>query len=416
MSEAIDASLRPDEGRPRGARLAGVGLFLAVATTGANLLGYAFSVVLSRSLGPEQYGALAALLALGLVGSVPAVAMQLLVAREVARDDREGPAWLRLGAFAGVALLVLTWLVAPVVAGFLGLASVGGVLWLGVALLPTTVAGAAQGLLLGRRRIGALALSYLLMAGLRLVGGSVAAVAGTGVPGALALAAGGTLLACVAIVLLAEPGGLRSGWAAIGGPADRGRVTALLTVASSTAAILVLTNVDVILSRHYLTGRQSGHYGVAALFTKAAFWGPHFLAVFAFPYLSRHASRRGSMLVGLGLTGLIGAVVVGGSALAGGWVVSATVGDAYASSGALAPRFAVLGVLMAVLQFLLYAGLARRRRQVEVVVWAGIVVEVLAVATFWHGSMAQVVGAATAVCAVLVVVTGVVELRAESTA
>jgi O-antigen/teichoic acid export membrane protein len=414
MSEALDASLLPGDGRSRAFRLAGVGLFLAIATTGASLLGYAFSVVLSRALGPDQYGALAALLALGLVGSVPAVAMQLLVAREASLGDSEGPAWLRLGALAGLGLLALTWLLAPVISAFLDLSSVSGVLWLGVALLPTTVAGAAQGLLLGTGRIGALAVSYLLVAGLRFIGGCVAAIAGFGVPGALAMAAAGTAVAGIGIALLAVgPGGLGRPWRWSPGPTDRQRVTSLLTVASSTAAILVLTNVDVILSRHYLTGRESGLYGVASLFTRAAFWGPHFLAVIAFPYLSRHGSRRWSLLVGLGLTALIGTVVVTGSALAGSWIVSATVGEQYESAGALAPRFALLGVLMAVLQFLLYAGLARRRRQVEVIVWVGIAVEVVAVAVLFHGSMAAIVGATTAVCAVLVVVTGFVELQAE---
>jgi O-antigen/teichoic acid export membrane protein len=417
MAEALDASLLPDDGPSRAARLAGVGLFLAVATTGANLLGYAFSVVLSRALGPEQYGALAALLALGLVGSVPAVAMQLLVAREASRGDRDGPAWLRLGAYAGVGLLLVTWLLSPVVSSFLGLSSVAGALWLGVALLPTTIAGAAQGLLLGSRRIGALALSYLLVAGLRFLGGCVAAIAGFGVPGALAMAATGTLAACLIIVLLAaEPGELAHLWRKLPEPSDRVRATALLTVASSTAAILVLTNIDVILSRHFLGGRESGQYAVASLFTKAAFWGPHFLAVFAFPYLSTHGSRRTSMLVGLGLTVLIGAVVVSGAGLAGGWVVSSTVGGEYESAGSLAARFALLGVLMAVLQFLLYAGLARRRRQVEVIVWIGIVIEIVAVAAFYHASMTLIVGVTTAVCAVLVVATGAIELRAEGAA
>jgi hypothetical protein len=89
------------------------------------------------------------------------------------------------------------------------------------------------------------------------------------------------------------------------------------------------------------------------------------------------------------------------------------VGGQYDSAGTLSPRFALLGVFMAVLQFLLYAGLARRRRQVEVIVWVGIAVEVVAVAALYHASMSAIVGVATAVCAVLVVATGAIELRAD---
>ncbi|HET9555582.1 MAG TPA: hypothetical protein VFS70_00475, partial [Actinomycetota bacterium] len=56
-------------------------LVLAAGMAVANAGNYAFNVVMAFLLGPEAYGALAALLALVLVGSVPGLALQAVVAR-----------------------------------------------------------------------------------------------------------------------------------------------------------------------------------------------------------------------------------------------------------------------------------------------------------------------------------------------
>ena len=64
-------------------RVRGGGHSVLVALTAANGLGYLLTVVASRRLGPEGYGALAALLGLVLVGNVLALGLQAVVARRV---------------------------------------------------------------------------------------------------------------------------------------------------------------------------------------------------------------------------------------------------------------------------------------------------------------------------------------------
>ena len=389
------------------------GAVLAIATVIANLLGYAFAVVLSRALGPGGYGALAALLALGMIGSIPAIALQLVVARELVSTDTVAAVWLKTSLVLGAALLALFWAIAPVAQAYLGLASPLPVLWIGVALLPTTATGALQGVLLGRQRYGGLAASYLLLAGLRFAGGCVAAATGTGVSGALAAAAAGTAVACLAVAVVTaskEP---------ILGPAPaeaiemgvRQRLDALVAAASATAAILVLTSLDVILARHFLTASDSGHYGVGALFAKASFWAPHFIAVLSFPLLASRDSRRRAFVISASLTLAIGCSVVLGAGLFARLVIEATVGGAYDDVEALAARFALLGVLTAILQLLLYAGLARRSRRVELLVWIGIGVQLVVVSAWFHESARQIVNASIVVCAALGVLIAITGLR-----
>ncbi len=388
------------------------GLALAVASVASNLLGYAFAVVLSRALGPGGYGALSALLALGLIGSVPAIALQLLVARETTdRPDRAAD-WVRTSAVLGVALMVMMWLAAPVATEFLGLSSPLPVLLLGVTLLPVTVVGALQGVLLSARRYGGLAASYLLLSGLRLAGAGTAAVLGWSVAGAIAAAAAGTAVAglVVAGVTARDVPLLRRGPVA----ADAGlrlHLRLLVAAASATAAILVLANVDVVLARHYLGATESGQYAIGALFAKASFWAPHFLAVLVFPMLVTRGGRRRALLITIALTVAIGGVVVLGALLFAQLLLEPTVGPGYSHGADLAPLFAVLGVLQAVLQLLLFAGLARRTRRVEALVWSGIAVQVALIAGWFHDSPEQVLGTSIAVCAVLAALIVLDELR-----
>ncbi len=256
-----------------------------------------------------------------------------------------------------------------------------------------------------RERHERLSATYLTVAGFRFLAGVVAAWLGWSIAGALAGAAVASLLAC-----------LVSGWLAgiprqtPGGAAVATLLRELGTAASATAAILVLTNVDVVLARHYLPGTGSGHYAVGSLFTKAAFWAPHFLAVLAYPRLSRRRGQRRALVVALGLTLAIGVLVVVGSALVAPVLIDVTTGPAYADIAPLAPAFATLGLLMAVLQLMVYAGLARRRRVTEAVVWSGIVAETALVGAVLHGSPGQILGACIVVNAVVAVVVVVREL------
>ena len=64
------------------------GMLLGTANVVATACGYGVTLVLSRSLGTEEFGALGALLAVGLIGTIPAGALQVVCARWTARSCR----------------------------------------------------------------------------------------------------------------------------------------------------------------------------------------------------------------------------------------------------------------------------------------------------------------------------------------
>src|SRR5919106_304317 len=130
-------------------------LVVAPAMAAANALNYAFNLAMSRLLGPADYGALGALLAVVLVGTVPGVALQAVVARHTAlADDREvaelWPGVLAVGAPVRAALALLHLVPSSARGAFRNLKSLGPCVWLAGALLPLPLLSAVQGMLQGR--------------------------------------------------------------------------------------------------------------------------------------------------------------------------------------------------------------------------------------------------------------------------
>jgi O-antigen/teichoic acid export membrane protein len=422
----------------------------------ANAGNYAFNVVMALLLGPEAYGALAALLALVLVGSVPGLALQAVVARRVALagsgrapSDAAWPGARWLVGRAGLALMLVTVAIGPGLVLFLHLDSAVPVLWLALALAPTPLLFAVQGLLQGQERFGALAAVLLAGAGVKLAIGLALVAAGLGVSGAMAGVTAGGVLAALAGLRLAGRGGRVAGPGGVGpggvdshgnqtpgsatlpsgapppegaaaarpqgaaaarpqgAAAARPHSTWWREVGGATTGLLglfLLANVDVLLARHYLDRAAAGRYALGAVVAKIAFWAPQFVVTVIFPRLVGAADPRrllgGSALLIAGFGGLL----AGGLAVADrvGLVVP-VLGGGYEGLGPLLPVFAALGTGLALVQLLLFEGIATRDRRMGRAVVVALVAEVALVAGPLHGSVGQVAGAALAVVAALAV-------------
>ena len=391
---------------PRSRSLRRDALVLAAGMGVANAGNYAFNVVMAFLLGPEAYGALAALLALVLVGSVPGLALQAVVARRttLAGSGRAGGrgvgAWPGAGWLvgrAGFGLVLLTVLIGPGLVLFLHLDSAVPVLWLALALAPTPLLFAVQGLLQGRERFGALAAVMVAGAAVKLAAGLALVALGFGVSGAMAGVAAGGLLAALAGLRLARakgpgaPSGEAPGWWREVGTATTGLL-----------GLFVLANVDVLLARHYLDRAAAGRYALGAVVAKIAFWAPQFVVTVIFPRLVGAADPRrlvgGSALLIAGFGGLL----AGALALADrvGLVVP-VLGGGYAGLGPLLPLFAALGTALALVQLLLFEGIATRDRRMGRAVAVALVAEVALVAGPLHGSVGQIAGTALGVAVAL---------------
>jgi O-antigen/teichoic acid export membrane protein len=404
-------------GAPAGRRtLARGGLLLAPSAGLAHGLHYAYNVAMAAVLGPAAFGALGALLALILLGSVPGIALQAVAARHTALLAHQGAGqralWrslVRLAAWWGAGLAAATVAVGPTLAAWLHLDSPAPVLLLAVALAPSTFSYASQGMLQGREAFGGFAAVALVNAVGKLAAGLALVAAGLGVSGAVAGAAAGTALAAAAGVLLVRRA-LAAAGAAPTPPAARTREAVAAT--TGLLGLFLLTNLDVPLARHFLPAEASGLYALGAVVAKVAFWGPQFVTTLVFARLVTGADRRRLLAGSAALIVGSGALLAAGlAALAPLGVALPLLGRDYAAIGPALPLFAALGCSLALVQLLLFEEIAASARRMGRVLALAAVLQAVLISVAFHHSVAQIVGTALAVALVLVAAGAVLAAR-----
>ncbi len=399
----MDRSTRPDAPgagdaatslQPAVRRAATDTAVVAVAMTLANLLGYALALTAARRLGPANYGALASLLAVVLVGYVSALGLQTVTARRMARGARPQELLRVAVSAAGLTGLVVA-ASAWTLASFLHLGNASAVLGVAATLVPLTWLGFVQGVSQGLERFGLLALVLLVHAVGKVGGGMVALLTGGSVAVVMWATALGTLLAAMAstgLVLRAVPtwrGSTPHG--SEGAPAETAHaVHALL-------ALYLLTNLDLVLARHELSADAAGQYAVGAIMTKAAFWLPQFVAVVALPRLADPKRRRAAARNAVAALAVVGGVATVFTAILGDFAISVVGGSAYASLAPYAWLFVLLGSLFALAQLLLYDRLAQRDRSAVAVLWLALAALSILVVAQAQPSLVSIVVPAVAV-------------------
>jgi O-antigen/teichoic acid export membrane protein len=337
---------------------------IAVAMAVMNIGTYAFQMVSARLLGPEQYGAIASLMALLMVLSVVQLGLQATAARRIVNDPDDvaaieqsilGTTWRAawgLGAFALVA--------SPLVWKLLELTSIYPALMLALSVVPTTVMGGQAGVLQGERRWLPLSLVYLAVGVPRvLLGAGFLAVRHTEASGML----GVFVASCIPVVIgsLALRGH-RPDPPATQHNREVRRDVRHEAIGSSLAllAFTALANIDVIVARNVLPHHDAGLYAGGLIVTKAVLFLPQFAVVILFPSMSDDSQSKRAILRGLAFLGGLGVVCVAGAWVLKGVAVQFVGGAKYAGVTDRLWLFAVIGCLLSLLQLLVYGGLAKR--------------------------------------------------------
>jgi hypothetical protein len=387
-----------------GSRVAAILVSLALA--GNNAGSYVLSLAAARILAPGAFGELSSLLAVLVIGVVPAMGLQTVVALRVARSPQNTGSLFALGLVTSGIVAAAALTLSPLLVLLLHLGSLAPALLVTASLGPLTLLGLFHGFLQGSHRFATLA-GLIALEGVGKVGGSLAGLLVSGsTTGALA----GTAIGSLAVVT--------ASWLICGRPrprwADRHGGDVLHT-AQAMLALVLLVNLDLVLARHTLPAAEAGEYALGAIVTKIAYWLPQAVGVLVLPRFAVLSSRRRALPVALGVCAALDAVVLLVTLVFGSRLLPLIGGVRYAGSTMPLWPFALAGSMLALVQILLYARLADGDRRVTVLMWAAVAVEAVLIPAWLHGSATQVVTVAACCAGGLAVAGALVEIRSRRT-
>ncbi|HET8962012.1 lipopolysaccharide biosynthesis protein [Nocardioides sp.] len=365
----------PAPGSLRGLLRSGVGI--AVATGIMNLTTYGFVLAAARLLGPAEYGGVARLMFILLVVGVLSLGLQATGARKIAatpsRREEVEAAVMSASYRSALALGALCLLLTPVIVWTARLDSWPSALMIGLSVVPLTIMGGQSGILQGERRWGPLAGIYLGMGvGRFVLGGAMMLL----IPTAFGAMLGVTLGACVPAVVGAVALGHVGRGRAPGEPTVVDPEQVLHEVVANSHALLAffaLSGVDVLVAGLVLDEHAAGLYAAGLILTKAVLFLPQVVVIVAFPSMASSTERHRVYLKGLALVAAAGVCATLGAIVFSDLAIAFVGGDQYSAIEPYVGLFATLGMVLAMIQLMVYEVVARQHRASVLVLWAGLV-------------------------------------------
>jgi O-antigen/teichoic acid export membrane protein len=355
------------------------GVVIAAAIMVMNVTTYGLTVAAAHLMGPVGFGEFSAVMGILMVLNVLALGLQATGARRVAVSGDGGRERVehelrRAALRGGAGLAALTLLAAPLLRNVLDIESWLSLVGLAVAAGVLTVVGALAGLLQGEGRWRPLAAVFVAIGVGRL---------GLGVG---ALAVHPSTAAAMVGVALGTLAPLAVGWVSLarGRPARpplvageaghrRGLVSELAHSTHALLAFFVLSNIDIVIARAILPERATGLFAGGLIITKAVTFLPQFVIVIAFPAMARRGvGAERAHALGLVVVGAIGVVATVGVLVLPGLAELFVGGSAYAPVTGTLWLFALVGTVLACVQFLVYGSLALEHPRAVWVEWAGV--------------------------------------------
>ncbi|HEX2017074.1 MAG TPA: hypothetical protein VGN69_10290 [Solirubrobacteraceae bacterium] len=394
---------------------------LTIAVGLANALNVGFHLIVARLIGVEEYSLLGTLLGVMMILIVPTLALQAVVARQVARDlQTVGPAaagatlrtWYRTLTRASLAGIVVLALVSVPIAAAVHTSR--------FVPIGTTLLAVAAGLALpvswgglqGIQRFRALAFSQILFSALKLGAGVVLALVGLHATAImLGIAAAGLLTLGASLLPLGE---LLS--AAGRGVRTRSRLLLTRATVGSVASLTTLTALtmsDLLVARIAFSPHISGAYNAASISARLLLVLPIAVTAVLLPrvaVLDDVRLERRLLVLGLAAVGAASAAVVGVFYALPHLLISLGFGTGYeAAESWLGP----LGLAMAgyaLVNVYAYQLLAVGRSGVYALVLAGTLLVQVAGFGFFHGRPEDLIAVQVVTAGLLLVVSEVAEL------
>lgn len=266
-------------------------IILFVMLMVANICNYLFQIVMSRLLSVEDYGALNALISLLSIGVVPGITISVVVAKYVAEYNVAGEQF-RIGLFLRKILFYVTLFAVITTAVGVATASLIGVylkiekvlhiilimISIGLVFLLNIGIGATQGL----KKFWSVGVLFVITPLTLLVLAPFFIIAGFKLDGVLSsYVIGYVISVLISFAMIKDKLDIKhTQIVAIG---RRNVIKYAIPVFIITLCIIILTNLDMIMVKHYFKSYESGLYGPAVIFGKVLFYFPTAIVMAMFP-------------------------------------------------------------------------------------------------------------------------------------
>jgi len=375
------------------------GSIMVAAGLSVGLINYVFQLIMGILLSPAQYGTFISLSSLYNIVKFFTRTFQLSVAKFASTfrtEDRWGRIhylWiysLKRTFLIGLALFIISASLSPVISKFLNIDNVWFLPVLFCSFVFTFALPVNLGMLQGLQKFVSLGLSNCLQALTRLAIGVLLVFLGFGLYGALsAYFCSYVILFIITIIMLRYIRKTKS---------EEFKTSILTSYAGLTIIAIfsfaVLTNVDVIIVKHFLSKVEAGNFGVVAILGKIAFFTSNGIIVAMFPKMS-DLFEAGKKTYPLLIKTLIYVGVVVGGVVLVYWLFSEPIinllyGDKYPL---VAPNLVRYALAMALFSFsftMMNYLLSLNRTRVAFCFLAGMFLEIGLISAF-HSSISQVV-------------------------
>lgn len=371
------------------------------STVIVNVFNYLFHTVVSRALGPSDYGELASLLSIFLIVSFPAGVISMVMVKFVAEfhvlnEPERISAFCRrvtiwLAAISGV-LIVGVMALGGEIAAYLHFGGHQSGAGLGFMIAAALLLSPFRGVLQGVERFSQLAASFSIEAFGKLGFGVLAIYLGRGVPGILW---GVGLGSAISVAYTAYVVYRAFGFLGVAPRIDwRRLLKSTATVSVTLLAITVLGFADILFVKHYFSAPQAGLYGIASLVGKGLYFLVSFAAVVVLPKASLEAARGRAALPTLAravaVIAALSAIVILTLFFFKSQVVTLLAGKAFAGAGALLLPYGIAMTFLAMANLITSYWIgAHRSRFLGPLVIAAVAEIVLL--QFMHASLMQFV-------------------------
>lgn len=374
--------------------------FIFVATTLANIGAFLFHSYMLRHLSPADFGILYAMLALLMIVSIPAMTIQTVITKYASHFKAHNQYGkirflffhsLKKLLLYGVTGFLIFLAFSDQIAKFQQIRPQTPVVIVGFILLFSVIAPAAGGIIQGLQRFNYLGWSMISGTLLRLISGIILVMIGFGVNGALSASIIGIFFALFIISLplrslFQERTNERVDFKEIyqySAPV----ITALL-------CFFVLTNVDVILVKHFFPPLEAGNYSAAALVGRMILFLPMAMVIVMFPKASElYAQKKDSSLI-LKKSLLYVGLLAGGTTLIFFlfprlplWLLS---GNRFQASTPLVGKFALAMTFFNLVYILFFYQLSIHRFRFLYIACVFTLLQIIAI-TLFHNTLSQVV-------------------------